>query len=135
MLHQIMVCLTVAIVLTTALLSPRCHCRCDDARVAAADCCNSASTATGSGCHTATLTTIDVEPSTPGVPCSCCHSSSPAYAESIASPRPIEPSTKCFHLPHRQRVTTDLSIQLEKIVVVRFETSPKLCSRLCRFLI
>ena len=135
MLHGIMVCLTVTMVLATALTSPLCHCRCDDIPAAATGCCQSTLTATCCGCHCLTSTTVDVERSTPCVPCSCYHNSSPVYAESVASLRPIEPSTQYFRLPPRQRVTVVLSRQPKQRNAFRFETSSKLCSRLCRFLV
>lgn len=133
--HEIMVCLTAVMVLSTALTSPLCPCRCHDTRVATAECCQSTSNAACCGCQYPTSTTVDVETSTPGVPCSCCHNSSPEYAESVASPRPIEPSSQYIRLQPRQRVTTVLSGQPKRRNVFRFETSSKLCSRLCRFLI
>ena len=135
MLHGIMECLTVTMVLATALTSPLCHCRCDDERVATAECCQSILTATCCGCHCPTSTTVDVERSTPCVPCSCYHDSLPAYAELVVLPRPIEPSAQVFHLPPKQHAAVVLSRQPKQRNAFRFETSSKLCSRLCRFLI
>lgn len=136
--HQMLVCLIIASVLAAALIGPRCHCRTGDMQIAAIACCKVTTSASYCGCRFAIPQSVTADapiPSTPVVPCSCHDASPLAYTQSFESPRPIQPTTQSFCLSPMPQSGSVASCRVGNRSKSRFETSPKLCSRLCRFLI
>jgi hypothetical protein len=147
--HRAAVCVVGAAILFAALTGPRCHCQvagwhhaaltpqesCSDCsgtrqefRRSASSCCEAESLCGFRyGCS---------EESCPCAPCSCHDANPVVYAESVTSSlRPNSPAARysCWpFLPPRMPV---LVCRYDGRGANSFETSPKLCARLCRFLI
>ena len=147
--HRAVVCVVGAAILFAALTGPRCHCQVADfhhavltPQVSCSGCSGTSQEfrrAPSSCCEAESLGGFRYgcsEDSCPCAPCSCHDANPVVYAESVTSSlKPISPAARSLCSPFLRSTMPVRVCRYDGRGAISFETSPKLCARLCRFLI